>query len=129
MNEVSSTPASPRPVPVASSKGSVNVVATANGNELPKAVAAASNEEPKPALVTPRESGDVDHAVTSMNNYVQSIHRDLEFSVDEELDRTVIKVVDSVSGELIRQIPEEAFLDLARRLREDGEIKLIDALG
>jgi flagellar protein FlaG len=129
MNEVSSTSASPRLVPVASSKGNVDQVATANGNELPQAVVAVTNEEPKPVLATPRENGDVDHAVTTMNNYVQSIHRDLEFSVDEELDRTVIKVVDSVSGELIRQIPEEAFLDLARRLREDGEIKLIDALG
>jgi flagellar protein FlaG len=53
----------------------------------------------------------------------------LQFSVDEETERTVIKVIDSESGELIRQIPDEVFLELARKLNDDGGFQLIDALG
>ncbi len=67
--------------------------------------------------------------VASVNDYVQSIERDLHFSVDEELETTVIKVVDSTSGDVIRQIPEDVFLDLARNLKEDGELRLVNALG
>jgi len=60
---------------------------------------------------------------------VQTVQRDLQFKVDEELDRTVIRVVDSDTGELIRQIPDDIFLELARRLKDDGEVNLLNALG
>lgn len=71
----------------------------------------------------------VETAVSKVNSYVQSIQRDLQFSVDEDLEKTVVKVVDGSSGELIRQIPEEVFLELARKLNDDGELQLMNALG
>jgi flagellar protein FlaG len=71
----------------------------------------------------------LDAAVASINDFVQLVQRDLHFTVDEELDKTVIKVVDSHSGELIRQIPEDVFLELARKLKESGELHLVNALG
>jgi flagellar protein FlaG len=37
--------------------------------------------------------------------------------------------VDSESGDLIRQIPEEIFLELARKVKEHGEINLFNATG
>lgn len=76
-----------------------------------------------------RSADVVETAVSKVNDYVQSIQRDLQFSVDEELDQTVVKVVDGSSGELIRQIPEEVFLELARKLNENGELQLMNALG
>ena len=78
---------------------------------------------------TAAKPAPVKDVVASMNDYVQSIERDLKFSVDEETEKTVIKVIDGGSGELIRQIPEETFLELARKLNEDGSFQLIDALG
>ncbi|MFL0809603.1 MAG: flagellar protein FlaG [Agarilytica sp.] len=71
----------------------------------------------------------VETALAQMNDYVQSIQRDLQFTVDDETEKTVVKVVDGSSGELIRQIPEEVFLELARKLNEDGELRLMNALG
>lgn len=70
----------------------------------------------------------VKEAVERVNEYVQTIQRNLEFSVDEDLDRTIVKVVDRVSGEVIRQIPDETFLELARKLDENGEFQLLDQL-
>ncbi|MEY4589178.1 MAG: FlaG protein [Pseudomonadota bacterium] len=68
-------------------------------------------------------------ALGTMHEYVQNVKRELQFSVDQDLGRTVVKVVDSESGDLIRQIPEEVFLDLARKVKEDGELNLFNAVG
>lgn len=59
-------------------------------------------------------------AVSRINDYVQSIERDLSFSQDEATGRTVIRVVDSGSGELVRQIPSEEVLALASVLQDVG---------
>ena len=68
-------------------------------------------------------------AISVMNDFVQSVQRDLHFHVDEELQKTVVKVVDVSSGDIIRQIPEETFLELARKMKEQGEIHFITAKG
>lgn len=70
----------------------------------------------------------LDSALESINDFVRSIDRELHFTVDDELEKTVVKVIDSGSGEVIRQIPEDVFLELARNLRNDGELHLINAL-
>lgn len=64
-------------------------------------------------------------AVTHINEYVQSIQRDLQFSVDEDLGGTIVKVVDRQSGDLIRQIPNEVVVDIAKNLQQLGEINLL----
>lgn len=43
--------------------------------------------------------------------------KDLRLSVDRELDRVVARVVDSESGEVIREVPPEELVELAKTLR------------
>jgi flagellar protein FlaG len=89
-----------------------------------------SNSIPKVEPITPEEKQrQIESAVTSMAEYVQSIKRDLQFSVDEDTGRTVVKVLDSHTGDLIRQIPDQTFLELARKLKESGDVQFFDALG
>ncbi|MEX1221978.1 MAG: flagellar protein FlaG [Idiomarina sp.] len=57
----------------------------------------------------------------NLNESKQLNRRNLQFSVNEDADRTVIKVVDAKSGDVIRQIPSEDLVRLAERLREDSE--------
>lgn len=129
MNEVGMTPVSSLKIaPVASSKGGVEVAAEKGGKELPP-VSTNINTDAAKESKAPRKEVNVEQAISSINDYVQSVQRNIQFSVDEELDRTVVKVVDRSSGELIRQIPEEAFLELARKLNDGGDLQLIDALG
>ena len=59
---------------------------------------------------------DVQQTVSRLNDYVQSLRRDIQFSVDKSSGSTVIRVVDSNSGETIRQIPSEEMLAIARNL-------------
>ena len=41
-----------------------------------------------------------------------------EISVDEDLGRVVIQINDKETGELMRQIPGEAFLEIAKRMED-----------
>lgn len=67
----------------------------------------------------------VAEAVANLNDYVQVIRRELQFSVDKESGRTVVTVVDAETGEKIRQIPSEEVLALARNLGSHGKSGLI----
>jgi flagellar protein FlaG len=60
-------------------------------------------------------------AVSSLNNAMQTVQRDLVFNLDEDSGRVVIKVMDSNSGELIRQIPTEEVLAIAASLQNYSE--------
>jgi flagellar protein FlaG len=91
---------------------------------------------PEKPLQEPTEPADdksreqpLQDAIGTLNDFVQVVKRDLQFTLDEELGRTVVRVVDSASGDLIRQIPEEVFLELARKVKESGELNLLNATG
>ncbi|TRO37710.1 flagellar protein FlaG [Pseudomonas sp. ALS1131] len=61
---------------------------------------------------------DLDAAVASMSSFVQSVQRNLAFSIDESSGDVVIKVVEHESGKLVRQIPSEEALRLSEQLEE-----------
>lgn len=67
---------------------------------------------------------DVDEAVEKINQHVQTVQRDLQFTVDEDSGKTVIKVIDSNTKELIRQIPGEEALQVAKRLTEGANLEI-----
>ena len=56
---------------------------------------------------------DVKKAVRQINDFVQSLQRDLHFQVDDTSGRIVIEVIDSETKELIRTIPPKEALNLA----------------
>ncbi len=95
-----------------------------SGKELP-----VKEAKPDPAEIEEIAAVEIEQAVTEINEYVQSIQRDLHFSVDEDSGITVIRVRDKESGELIRQIPEDIFLSLAQNLKENQTLHLLDAHG
>lgn len=72
-------------------------------------------------------SEKVQAAVAQMNEYIQSTQRDLMFSYDEEIGSTIVKVLDRKTQEVIRQIPDDIFLELARTLKQDEPIPLFRA--
>ena len=57
-------------------------------------------------LPTP-EKPDLEGLARQLNIVSQTIGRDLRFEVDMESGRSVIQVLDSETGEIIRQIPPE----------------------
>ena len=70
---------------------------------------------------------NLESAVAQLNDYVQSVKRDLHFSLDESSQQTVITVTDANTQEVVRQIPNELALDLARKLNEEEPLRLFSA--
>ena len=58
----------------------------------------------------------IDRVVSELKDFVQSMQRDLSFHVDDVTGEVVIQVVDMSTNKVVRQIPEEEVLNLARRL-------------
>lgn len=77
-----------------------------------------STEGPKPA--------DVKESVDRLNDLIQSVRRELHFSVDEDSGRTVIKVIDSKTQEIVRQIPAEEVMTLVERLAAERPSLMAD---
>ena len=64
--------------------------------------------------IPPASPEAVQHAVSVINHAMQQANRALEFSVDSDTSRTVVKMVDTSTGELIRQFPSETTLAISR---------------
>lgn len=61
---------------------------------------------------------ELDEALLEVNEFVQTRNKQLNFSVDEDSGKQVVKVTDSESGDVIRQIPTEEVLSLSRRIQD-----------
>lgn len=61
---------------------------------------------------------DVEVAVAQMKDFAQVMSRQLQFDVDDDSGRTVVRVLDKDSGDVIRQIPSDEILALARQMKE-----------
>lgn len=58
----------------------------------------------------------LENSVSQLKDLVQSVQRDLQFSIDDFSGKTVITVLDSKTEEIIRQIPSEEVLALAKSI-------------
>jgi len=88
----------------------------ATGKDLPPASS-------PPAGDAETRSREVRETVQNLNDFIQRQDRALQFEVDDVTGDTVIKVMDSATDEVIRQIPSEELLALARRMMQLHEDK------
>jgi flagellar protein FlaG len=68
--------------------------------------------------LTQAKRKELEQALAEANQRMQLNGRALAFSLDEKADRMVIRVTNSVTGELVRQIPDETVLRIAHSLDE-----------
>jgi len=85
------------------------------GAEVGKEEAAAQVAAGEKATVS-REQ--VESAVSTIQEFVQSVRRNVNFTLEDASGRVVVKVTDASSGDIIRQIPSEEALQLAESLEE-----------
>lgn len=114
---------------VGSIKNSLNPVQQVAGRSAPAEVprnqqidVAPSGDE-QAAKAATDEARDVsreqvESAVSTIQEFVQSVRRNVNFSVEDSSGRVVVKVTDASSGDVIRQIPSEEALQLAESLDE-----------
>jgi len=78
------------------------------------AAAGADDGAGKPAQMISKEA--LDAAVDKLNRFIAPTMQTIEFSMDSELDRMVVKVVDTATNQVLRQIPNEEVLAISRTL-------------
>ena len=96
----SAAPAEPQLRPVLSSQGSEQADFSGRKGE--------SGKQP------------VEQAVKDINEFFQNVRRTLEFNIDEDSGRMVIQIKDAETNKVIRQIPPDYVIKLAKQL---GEVK------
>jgi flagellar protein FlaG len=67
-----------------------------------------------PEATDARRATQLDQVTASINSYLQQQQRGLRFSVDEASGRIVVRVIDLATSKVVRQIPAEEMLALAR---------------
>lgn len=87
-----------------------DVKTTYNVNEADKEEAARENDSQEERELSKTEIAKV---AQQLQEFVKSLNRNVQFSVDENSGKDVISVIEVDSGELIRQIPSEEVLRLA----------------
>ena len=93
--------------------------AAASASDTPTKTApvasAASADTGNTATATP-DRGTVEKAVEKLNQSTQFTSQGLRFSIDDETGKTVIKVIDSATENVVRQIPTVDALALAHAI-------------
>lgn len=69
-------------------------------------------------MVRKLDAEETKEALKDLNEQLKRMNRTIRFSIDEELQDVVVKVVDKSSGEVVSQIPPEGVLRLRERIRD-----------
>lgn len=110
----------------------VSMPAATTSNLLPGTVAPAGDTgttqqgagiAPKVAPITApaaekksADRADVEVAVKHIEEFVHTAASNLNFSIDDQTGMTIVKVTDAKTNELIRQIPTDEILAIARAM-------------
>jgi flagellar protein FlaG len=87
--------------------------ALARPSDDPRTAPAAQAAAPDPAALQTR--------IDTLNRYLRSVDQSVRFERDEGTGLTIVRVVDESTAEVVRQIPTEAMLAIARTLaRQKG---------
>lgn len=113
-------------LPTQSSKSLTAGKANSTSNATVRQVSAVDGQES--AAKTSPPDIEVTDAVSRINDHVRPLNRDILFSVDDGTDRTIIRVLDTETQEVIREIPAKEVLALAKYLRESAPNEQADGL-
>ena len=101
------------PAPVMSSAGNTNLAVKSDAQVV--AAVVTTPIKPSGVLEASQPSREVvAKAAEQLQSFVQSMGRNLTFSVDEVSGYNVVRVVNPDTGELIRQLPSDELLKISR---------------
>ncbi|MBI3222648.1 MAG: flagellar protein FlaG [Nitrosomonadales bacterium] len=113
-NVSSTTQASP-PARLASDGAPVVVVATHSNVEASPSAPAESAAKTAKADAQPSPA-ELKQAVDSLNRTLKQNNKNLEFSVDNDTKKVLVKLVDTETGDVIREFPSKEALAIARSI-------------
>ncbi|MCB5207510.1 flagellar protein FlaG [Methylovorus mays] len=90
-----------------------------DGTKSSQATSAANvskTSEVSTAKAAEPSASELDTAVDSINDFISAVANNLEFSVDRDTERVVVKVVDKETHEVVKQFPSEEALAISKAL-------------
>jgi flagellar protein FlaG len=102
--------------PMGSVTAPVNVNENAPPPAQPKTAAPVQIADPVQKAASPPNMQQLADAVKSINKTLQEQSQGVEFAVDGDTDRMIVKVIDHETKEVLRQIPSEEVLAIAKAL-------------
>ena len=66
----------------------------------------------------PSQSFALEQAFDEINNAMQAWDTGMRFEIDEDTQQLVVSIIDSKSGEVLRQIPSEEVLHVAKMITQ-----------
>ncbi len=99
----------------------VDAGATSGGSGAPSAVQGQPAQVRPEAQTTqtraaPQETASLEQTLQGAQEAAEAAGANLQFTIDKDSGKTIVKVVDSQTSEVIRQIPSEELLALARSM-------------
>jgi flagellar protein FlaG len=125
IQNVSSTTQAQAPARLAGDGGPVVVVAAANTQAHPAVAVVLPQTAVSPVAELSPSAAQLRSAVDSINQALKQSNKNLEFTVDAETKNPVVKLVDSETGDVIRQYPSEEALSIARSIDDFQQGMLI----
>jgi len=107
----STTAPPPSRAPSQESQGSSAPVAVRNQNSVSDTNAPQSDNSSSRA-----DKATLEHAVKRISEYVSASRPEISFTIDETTGTQVVKIVDSQSQEVIRQMPSKEAIQIAQAL-------------
>lgn len=92
--------------------GSLQGIPATSNLKLVKYAEASSNG----TAVDVNDKAAISGAVKKLNEYVAPALQTIEFSIDDDTDRIIVKVVDTETQQVLRQIPNEEVLAISKTL-------------
>jgi len=90
------------------------------------AVSDSSDSKKEARVSEAQQTEKLKAAVQEIETFVQSVKRNLEFSIDEASGEIVVKVIASDTGEVVRQLPSAEAIKIAESLHNAHSL-LFDA--
>lgn len=73
----------------------------------------------------PLTNEQIEKTVDEIRRHIEPVDQNLLFSIDKETGKTIVRLIDSSTKEILRQIPSEELIAIARALGK-GQSGLIE---
>ncbi|AYH43111.1 flagellar protein FlaG [Azoarcus sp. DN11] len=105
-----------QPIPPAAANLAQQLAGPEASNPAVRQAAGVSAETPVPGTAGSADATRIGHALDEVRKALAPVAQNLLFSIDDNTGRTVIKIIDSSTDEVIKQIPSEEILAIAKAL-------------
>lgn len=106
--------------------GSESSVHIAQRSTNAQAESAPTATTPQLAQAQQPKVEQLNRALNTINRALKQSNQNLQFSIDSTTDKLIVRVVDTSTGELIRQVPSDAALAIAQSIDQFQESHKIE---